>query len=306
MRSIVLVFVVCACAAAPTVHFAAEASPVPPLPGRGCLLHATPVTGDRTLTSSGRTRRFRLVLPEPLPAGPMPLVLNIHGLVETPSLQQWYSRMDGPARARGMAVVYPQGVGNSWNAGTCCGRARDEQVADVRFLRDLVRELDDELCIDRNRIYATGLSNGAFMSYRLACEAPDLIAAIAPVAGVEAVTTCTPSRPVPVLAFNGTNDPLVHYGGGWFGLISVDETMSRWSQRNSCRGPPAQVVYERGDTHCVAAPSCAAETILCRVEGQGHTWPGAALPMFYLGGTTSDVDASSTILDFFLAHPKSM
>jgi polyhydroxybutyrate depolymerase len=290
MRATSIFFLLCACAAVPPVRLpTTAATAVPARPSRGCSAPSTPLTGDRTLTSSGRTRRFRLVLPEPLPKGPMPLVLNLHGLVEPASLQEWYSQMDEPARTRGMALVYPQGVGTSWNAGVCCGRAQDEAVPDVRFFRDLVREVSDETCIDLGRVYATGMSNGAFMSYRLACEAPDLIAAIAPVAGVEAATTCAPSRPVPVLAFNGTSDPLVHYEGGWFGLISVDETFARWSGRNGCSGPPAQVIFERGDTRCTAAPSCAADTILCRVEGRGHTWPG---------------DATATILDFFLDHPK--
>jgi polyhydroxybutyrate depolymerase len=304
MRFTWMLLLLCACSMAPTVRFPAASKAVAARPSRGCHSSAAPVVGDRTLTSSGRTRRFRLVLPEPLPTSPMPLVLNIHGLVESPAMQEWYSRMDEPARARGMAIVYPQGVGNSWNAGACCGRAQTEAVPDVRFLRELIREISDEICIDQNRIFSTGMSNGAMMSYRLACEAPDLIAAIAPVAGVEAISSCDKARPVPVLAFNGTSDPLVHYGGGWFGLISVDETFARWTKRNRCAGAPSNVVYSSGDTQCTTAPSCAADTILCKVTDRGHTWPGAALPMAYLGGTTSEVDASSTILDFFLAHPK--
>src|SRR5262249_19170475 len=140
----------------------------------GCRAPQPISDGDRTLTSAGRTRRFRLFVPASARKGPAPLVLNIHGLVETAQLQEYYSGMDAKAAERGMMVVYPQGVGNSWNAGNCCGRAVDEQVDDVRFLRELVRELESELCIDRTRIYATGMSNGAILSYRLACEASDV------------------------------------------------------------------------------------------------------------------------------------
>src|SRR5207302_2556094 len=119
-----------------------------------------------------------------------------------------YSGMDAKAGQRGMVVVYPQGVGNSWNAGTCCGRAMDEHVDDVRYLRDLVREIESELCIDRARIYATGMSNGAIMSYRLACEASDIFAAIAPVDGAGGLPACAPKRPGPALALDGPRDLL--------------------------------------------------------------------------------------------------
>jgi polyhydroxybutyrate depolymerase len=295
-----------ACSAAPTVKLPSSVGPVAARPSHGCFSKPpAPVVGDRRLTSGGHTRRFRLVLPDPLPAQPMPLVLNIHGLVESPAIQEWYSRMDEPARARGVALVYPQGVGNSWNAGACCGRAQSEATQDVRFFRDLVREVSDEICVDLNRVFATGMSNGAMMAYRLACEAPDLFAAVAPVAGVDALPKCDSKTPVPVLAFNGTNDPLVHYGGGWFGLISVDETLAHWTARNRCTGTIPSVVYSSADTQCTAATGCAADTIFCKVEGRGHTWPGAALPILGMGGTTSAVDATSTILDFLLAHPKS-
>src|SRR4051812_25127557 len=192
MRLLLLALPACV-ATAPVVHLPAAALAEPAHPSFGCGAAQPVVQGDRTFTSGGRTRRFRLVVPGK--TGPLPLVLNLHGLVETAELQQYYTAMDAQAKARGMIVVYPQGVGNSWNAGTCCGRAMDEHVDDVRYLRELVRELESELCVDRARIYATGMSNGAIMSYRLACDASDWIAAIAPVAGVEALAQCAPKRP---------------------------------------------------------------------------------------------------------------
>ncbi|HUJ26135.1 MAG TPA: PHB depolymerase family esterase, partial [Myxococcales bacterium] len=258
---------------------------------------------ERTLSSGGRTRRFRLVVPPGALPGPAPLVLNIHGLVENPKVHEWYTAMDEAAAARGMVVVYPQGLGNSWNAGpACCGRARDEGVDDVRFFRDLVREVESEVCIDRARVFATGMSNGGIMSYRLACDASDLVAAIAPVAGVEAAAACAPKRPVPVLAFNGTSDFLVTWKGGWFGLEAPQASIARWSERDRCAGPPSQSIYAKGDARCDAAPGCAADVVLCRIDGGGHTWPGA-LEAFFLGKTSSDIDATATILDFFLDHP---
>jgi polyhydroxybutyrate depolymerase len=301
MRLLAPALAAAACATAPAVHLAASAPHPAPVHGSfGCRSTGPVVQGNRTLTSGGRTRRFRLVVPLSAQPGPAPLVLNIHGLVETAELQQFYAGMDERAAARGMVMVYPHGAGNSWNAGSCCGRAQDERVDDVRYLEDLVREIESELCIDRARVYATGLSNGGMMSYRLACEASEVFAAIAPVAAVQALEKCSPRRPVPVLAFHGTSDPVVHWGGGWFGLESPQASFAKWRGHNRCSATDA-TAYKAGDTLCEAARGCAADTILCRIEGGGHTWPGAIMfPV--LGHTSSDVDASATILDFFLDH----
>ena len=301
MRPLVLLTLSFACAApAPVVHLPAHAQEEPAHPSFGCRAPQPITQGDRTLSSGGRTRRFRLFVPDSARKGPAPLVLNIHGLVETAELQQFYTEMDARAAERGMIVAYPQGSGNSWNAGKCCGRAQAEQIDDVRYLRELIREIESELCVDRARIYATGMSNGAIMSYRLACEASDVIAAIAPVAGVEAVPECKPKRPVPILAFNGTSDLLVHYDAGWFDLEPATATIAKWRKRNGC-APQVATVYRQGDAICEAA-TCAADTVMCRIEGGGHTWPGA-MPMPFLGHTSSDVDSTATMLDFFLAHP---
>lgn len=317
MRLLLTALALCAAcrAAAPGVRLDPEtagARSTPPSPSRGCTRTArlTPASGalQRRLTSGGRTRRFLLVLPAspaPLPAGaaaPAPLVLNFHGITESPEVQQLLTRMDGEARKRGMVLAYPEGVGLSWNAGGCCGRARDEQVDDVRFVRDLVSELESELCIDRSRVYATGMSNGGMFSYRLACDAADLFAAVAPVSAVDETRECTPRRPVPVLAFNGTGDPVVHYGGGWWSLRSARESFARWTDRDRCAKTPPRVVWQHGDARCEAATGCEADVIACTIEGGGHTWPGGTRAPF-LGRTSSDLDATTTLLDFFLAHP---
>jgi len=276
---------------------------VPARPSPGCR-PGTPVPsqGSRTLTSGGLTRRFNLRLADGKSA-PSPLVLNFHGLLESPAQQELLSGMDEKAARRGMVLVYPQGVGTSWNGGSCCGRAQEEQVDDVRFVRDLVRELGNELCLDLNRVYATGMSNGGILSYRLACEASDLIAAIAPVAAVELLPACAPRRPVPVLAFNGTSDPLVSYAGGRFGFPSVEETQARWALRNRCApGAARRTAWDRGQARCEAAVGCAADVVFCKLEGGGHTWPGGLRAPF-LGRTSEDLDASETLLDFFLDHP---
>jgi len=324
--------IICAAACAPVVHrnpaallapdrpelvFAAKASgaSLPPLPSHGCHLplagrtQATPADGaERRISSGGRTRRFLLEVPASATtseAGPVPLVLNLHGLTESPGIQQRFSAMGELAQARGWVLAWPEGIGYSWNAGACCGRARDEQVDDVAFLRDLVAELGRELCIDLRRVYATGMSNGGFMSYRLACDASDLFAAVAPVAAVDGTASCKPSRPVPLLAFNGSSDLVVPITGRrWDGFPSAQESVDRWSERNRCGGETRKL-YSRGDVLCTAASGCAgqADVVFCSVNGGGHTWPGG-MGVPYLGKTSDSIDASQAILDFFSAHAR--
>ena len=278
------------------------------MPSAGCRSGAEHGrAGLRSLTSGGRTRRFHLRLPAAgAPGRPAPLVLNFHGLYQPAPLEELLSGMTPKAGERGWIVVYPLGVGASWNAGGCCGRARAEGVDDVRFVRDLVRKLERELCVDRRRIYATGMSNGGLFSYRLACEASDLFAAVAPVAAVEAVPACAPRRPLPLLAFNGTGDFLVRYRGGFpasfWELASAPETRDRWEKRKSCAAA-RRTVWSSREVKCEAAPGCSAEHVVCTVEGGGHTWPGGVI-VPWLGHTTDEVSATDTMLDFFARHAR--
>jgi polyhydroxybutyrate depolymerase len=231
------------------------------------------------------------------------VVLNFHGFTSDPFQEALLSGMNAAAEARGMIVAYPAGIANSWNAGQCCGlSAWTTMVDDVRFVRDAIDAIGREYCVDGRRVFATGMSNGGFLSHRLACEASDRIAAIAPVAGVLGVLPCLPRRPVPVLHFHGTLDPLVAYYGLPLGFASVPATFAGWQLRERCLGPE-RVTYERGDARCVARDGCegGSEVILCTVDRGGHTWPGG-LPV-PLGYTTRNLDATAMMLDFFARHP---
>jgi len=271
--------------------------------------------GRRLMTFShdGLLRSTYLHVPESYdPTEGTMLVLNFHGFSSANWQQAILTRMGEEAEARGFVVAYPQGVAVSWNAGDCCGTAWADAVDDVGFVRALIDRLSEEYCVDPRRVYATGMSNGGFISHRLACELSHRIAAVAPVAGVIGVEPedCAPERAVPVLQFHGTDDPLVPYEGGTpvlhdlgAGLIfrSVPETMDHWAAHNGC-APDEAVFYEEGDSECVEWTGCEAPTRLCTVEGGGHTWPGG-LPVPFLGKTTRDLDATNTMLDFFAAHP---
>jgi polyhydroxybutyrate depolymerase len=226
-----------------------------------------------------------------------PLVLNFHGLTSNAEQQVFFSGMNPTADAAGFIVVYPNGVQSSWNAGACCGAAIDQQIDDVGFVRALVAQLSNTLCIDPRRIYATGMSNGGFMSHRLACEAADLFAAVAPVSAVNGMDSCTPSRPVPVMMFNGTLDPLVAYnGGGLFG--SAEQTFIDWGTRDLCGDAP-KPGKSKGAASCVQHELCAADTsvVFCTFTGMGHCWPGNAFCPF--GAASTDLSANDEMWEFF-------
>lgn len=207
--------------------------------------------------------------------------------------------MDATADAWGFAVAYPAGLNSSWNAGTCCGTSASEGVDDVGFALAVVADVQSRACIDDRRVYSTGMSNGGFLSYRLACEAADTFAAIAPVAGVLGVPTetCNPSRAVPVFHFHGTADVLVPYDGG-FGAPSVAETLSFWGDRDGCVDELTETFAE-AEVHCERRSDCDDETRIevCTVEGGGHCWPGNALCPF--GTSTTVIDASERMAEFF-------
>jgi len=145
--------------------------------------------------SGGLDRQYDLLVPSSYtPGKPAPLVFNFHGFTADPETQDWLSAMSRLAEEAGFILATPKGSGNEevlgWNAGECCGQAASENVDDVAFTSDMIDRISAEYCVDPSRIYATGMSNGAFMSYRLACELAGRIAAIGTVAGVTVVDPC--------------------------------------------------------------------------------------------------------------------
>lgn len=258
---------------------------------------------DWTIKSDGRDRTVRVHVPPGYDSTkPTPVVLNFHGRNSTAQQEELISGMTPKADAKGYVVVYPTGVGQTWNAGLCCGQAQTDNIDDVGFTRALIDELEKKLCVDKRRVFATGLSNGGFMSNRLGCELADRIAAIGPVAGQLLSTPCTPSRPMPVMHFHGTADAIVSYQGS-IGVPGVEGSLKDWAKRNGCNLTPTQT-YTKGDTKCVTYGQCTAgaDVTLCTVDGGGHTWPGGfAVPG--LGKTTKDINATDAMWDFFVAHP---
>jgi polyhydroxybutyrate depolymerase len=212
-----------------------------------------------------------------------------------PSQQQLVTGMDADASARGAIVVYPEGVGGTWQAGVCCNDA-GEDIDDVGFTAALLDVLEATFCVDVDRVYATGLSNGGFMAHHLACRLADRITAIAAVSGPEGSPGCNPGRAVPVLHIHGTADNVVPYNG-YGGFVSAPATFDGWAERNGC-ATTTTTTYQRGDVRCERRDGCAAPVELCTIEGGGHQWPGG-MTIPGLGDNTRDLDANAAILDFF-------
>ncbi len=252
------------------------------------------------LMFDGATRSFLLHVPPSYTGdASTPLIVNFHGLTSNAGQQVLFSQMNGTSDAEGFIVAYPQGIQSSWNAGECCGGAQTMGLDDVGFARAVVEDIEAVLCIDPARIYATGMSNGGFMTNRLACEANDLFAAFAPVSAVNVTLECEPARPVAVMMFNGTTDILVPYDGGLY--TSAPETFDDWALRNGCVGDPA-LTFMMGDASCLSYQECddGVEVTLCTIDPMGHCWPGNAFCPFPPANT--DISANDEMWAFFQQH----
>jgi polyhydroxybutyrate depolymerase len=291
-----------ACSAPPAELDAATPSDAAPVADGALDAAATcsaaafaPGDHDYTLRFGGRDRTYHLHVPGSAGALP-PLLLNLHPLVLNGPGQALFSNMNAAADERGIVVAYPDGVNGSWNGGSCCGAAAQQGLDDVGFIRAVVEDIAAHGCIDRARVFATGMSNGGYLAQRLGCEASDLIVAIAPAAGVIGIPldSCRPARPVPVLEFHGTADSLVDYA-------EVAPTIATWVERNRCTDA-AHEIYRQGNVHCEAHEACAegARVILCTAEGGGHCWPGSATCP--VGAPIRDIDGNRYMLDFFASY----
>lgn len=281
-----------------------------------CLVADAPCTGTGKLEHGGRKRTFQYHLPAGLKAS-APLVLALHGRLGQGKNQAELTGFDTVAERGGFIAVYPDGVERSWADGRGTTPADKQGVDDVGFLTALVDHFIEKFGVDRRRVYAAGMSNGAMMSYRLACERADRFAAIAPVAaqmGQKLAERCAPSRPVPVISFVGTEDPMVPFAGGPVSgdrgpVLSAVETRAKWAAFAGCEGEPKvsqEPDPEPGDSTRVrreAHGPCreGAEVVFYVVEGGGHAWPGGTrnLRQWLVGRTTQDIDASSTAWEFF-------
>lgn len=278
----------------------------------------------------GYDRVYRVYAPENLAAGKKyPLILLLHGGGGTgrgmPRLTKGgFERL---ADAHGAILAYPDAYDKNWNDYRADpGRtSQRENIDDVAFLSAMADEILKKYPADPGRVYAAGISNGAMMSYTLACRAAHRFAAVAPVAGAmpeNQAASCKPSRPVPLLIISGTMDKLVHWEGGYvtgpFGrkklgrTVSVERSRDIWLENNGCAGEKKAVTKIDADpkdgtavtreSYSACAGGSAVEFI--RIDGGGHTWPGGLQyrSKAVIGKTSRELDANTEIWDFFMRH----
>lgn len=257
-----------------------------------------------SILSGGLMRKFRLYVPNSYSsANPTPLVFNLHGYTSNASQQELYANFMPIADTAKFLVLSPDGTsqfGNQfWNAGFGSG------PNDVQFISNLIDSVKLNYNIDLNSIYSCGMSNGGIMSYYLACNLPNRIAAIASVTGdmLNAWFTCAPSRPFPIMEIHGTLDGTVPYNGDAT-FAPIDSVVKKWRIHNNCSSSP--ITFSVPNTNLTDNSTAVnykytggtngSSVELYKVTGGSHSWPGA-LPV--ISNTNQDFKASVEIWRFF-------
>ena len=280
---------------------------------------------EQSVTVDGISRKYLVFAPKGFEK-PLPVVLALHGGGSNARQMERYTRFSDLAAKEGFLVVYPEAVDGNWNDGRGIEgvRAQQENFDDVKFVRTIVDRISKDLKIDRGRVFCTGISNGAFMSHRLATEASDLIAAIAPVVGGMAPAMAKqfrPTYPVSILIIQGDADPLVPVGGGMVGfrrgrkrgrVLPTEETISLYVQRNANRGEPTLTTLDRDEQDGTSVEirkypdgPGGVKTQVYIVRNGGHTWAGRPLylPEMLIGKATQEFSATEVIWEFFKSCP---
>ncbi len=303
---------------------AAPANSVAPVASSGCHAPALPSgQSTRQFTAAGRSGTYIQDIPSAADR-PLPLVFDLHGYLELAVLQHEGSGLGPYGDSHGFTTITPQIDEPGWPRWDFSPNS-----ADVSYLSELMSHVEATSCIDLRRVYVAGLSMGAFTASSLACQLSDRIAAIGPVAGLQDFTWCRTMRPVPVVAFHGTADPLVAYAGGQGanarylpapdggsssgprngpGPTDIPGNAAAWAHRNGCTGQPRRRDVAADVTLTTYQCPANATVELYTVLGGGHTWPGHASivsPTPLVGSTTTSIDATAAMWEFFQAHPLS-
>ena len=289
----------------------------PATPG-ACSTPQPPV-GDQTFTlksANGVTYKYILSISANVPRDQKaPLMIHWHALGSSPEEARMLTHVDTLAQSTNLIMVYPISPDNSWDVDSCCTNTmlfatrRDEEV----FARELVKEVQSKACVDERRIYTSGFSNGGMMSQMLACKAADVFAASFPMGSTLTIpeSDCKPSRPIPIMMINGTEDPLVGYDApGLAGGLSVPADYKLWQTKNGCTGEPETTVM-KGAATCTTYKNCkaGAETAACVVKGMGHCVPGMKAESatncltkdgITLGAPNNDIDGIDLMEKFLL------
>ena len=299
----------------------------------GCVhkIPQDPNTFIRNFLFDGLQRGYKIHIPPSLPQNfSPPLIFVLHGGGGTGDGMERSLTLGGfnsLSDENSLIVVYPDGIERNWNDGrkNVSDPAHQQNIDDIGFFNALIENLTNEFNIDPNRIYSTGISNGAMMSYRLALDLPEKIAAIAPVAGAIPVDILPQNPafiPLSVCVISGTTDPLVPWEGGTVGtkrhprgiVISVPDSVNYWVVNNKCNNTPETILLPDIDPadgtrvyyHRYGNGENDTEVVLYEIENGGHTWPDGYqyLSKLFVGRTSKDINATEVIWDFFKNHPK--
>ena len=290
----------------------------------------SPGDHDIAISHGGRDRHYLVhVPPQAALAAPLPVIVIYHGGGGSAEQFRDYTNTSPLSDREGILVVYPDGIGgkgpgkrfHTWNSGTCCGAAVQENVDDVGFTFAVLADLATRAPVDRTRIYATGHSNGSTMAQRLAREAPARIAAIVGVSGANDLGDAPLVPPVPLLYIHSVDDPRALYAGGLgkpFPMTEyrvmhapVEKVVHAWAKADGCSAEPVVGETRHGAAGAPDAAhtatrlvwsSCAggSEVVFWRLTGSGHVWPGApSMHPKLLGEATTVIDVNAEMWSFF-------
>jgi len=272
------------------------------------------VAERQAITWDGQSRTYLLHRPAGLaPGRHPPLVIVLHGASLTAEQTERYYHWDPLADANGFVVAYPQGIGNAWNAGSCCGGGPGRGTDDVGFLAAVITDASERTDADPSRRYLTGVSNGAMMTLRYQCQHPAELAAIGSVAGTF-TSSCDQPPPVSFIAIHGLDDQVVSYTpssstaeSGSKMRLPATEMVDRFITADGCHDA---VTRSAGPVHTRTAscdPGLDVEVIT--VDGAGHQWPGATIDADRLAmdgprnQPSRAIDATAELWSFFSSHP---
>jgi polyhydroxybutyrate depolymerase len=315
---VAIALLACACSSddgdnageSPTPDLTSIASVEPTSASGTCVMRRPATSGDSpgTIASGGVDRTYLLHIPEGYDGSQqLPLVVVYQGLMLDAGITAGYTRLSALADTETFGVVYLNAAGDpaTWNINQAI-----DQPDDVAFTTDVLDRLEADLCIDPDRVFLAGYSNGGGMAQRAACELSDRIAALATVAAI--YNEC--QAPVPWVAFHGLADPVALFEGGQLPpergggtLLGARRTISEWARGLGCDGlaiisRPATGVELSTYVNCATGDG---EVLQYSLVGAGHTWPGSTeLPSENLGETSQQIDATATIWDFFTSHPR--
>jgi polyhydroxybutyrate depolymerase len=296
-----------------------------------CVIWGGCITPRESLLYDGQTRTYLLHVPSTYDGhSPVPLVIVLHGGGGNAENIEKVTGFSDLADREGFIVVYPDGTGRldyrllTWNGGFCCGYALENNVDDVGFIRALIPHLQQNYSINASRIYATGISNGGIMSYRLGAELSDILAAIAPVAGSiggqaseqESLWRIPePLCPLSVIAFHGTHDTRIPYDGGRptenntrgaYSYLSVNESIAFWVTYDDCETPPERNISSSGNiiTDTYNGGKDNTSVVLYTIINGTHSWPGGTKGRERGDEPTMEISATEIMWEFFQNHPK--